>query len=53
LTQPVGLDGTFKRSMISCFDAMAKKMNLIVDYCDVFIEDPLIEWIWGSRKQLN
>ena len=28
-------------------------MNLIVDYCDLFIDDPLIEWVLNVRKQLN
>ena len=27
-------------------------MQLIVDYCDVFVDDPLMEWVWVSRKQL-
>lgn len=27
-------------------------MHLIVDYCDVFVDDPLMEWVWVSRKQL-
>lgn len=28
-------------------------MHLIVDYCDVFVDDPLMEWVWVSRRQLN
>ena len=27
-------------------------MQLIVDYCDVFVDDPLMEWVWVSRRQL-
>ena len=38
--------------MLACFDALRKKMQLIVDYCDVFVDDPLMEWVWVSRKQL-
>ncbi len=38
---------------MSCFDALSSKIPLIVDYCDVFIDDPLMEWVWVSRKQLG
>ena len=38
--------------MISCYEALKKKLQLIADYCDVFVDDPLMEWVWGSRKQL-
>jgi phosphatidylinositol kinase/protein kinase (PI-3 family) len=39
--------------MLACFEALNKKMHLIVDYCDVFVDDPLMEWVWVSRRQLN
>lgn len=39
--------------MIACFESLYKKMQLIVDYCDVFVDDPLMEWVWVSRKQLG
>jgi len=32
---------------------MLKKIQLIVDYCDVFVDDPLMEWVWVSRRQLG
>lgn len=42
LAAPAGIEGAFKKCMVSCFDALNKKMNLIVDYCDVFVDDPLM-----------
>jgi len=39
---PIGYEGIFKQTMISSFEALQKKSNLIVDYCDVFIDDPLM-----------
>jgi phosphatidylinositol kinase/protein kinase (PI-3 family) len=39
--------------MVSTFEALSKKFQLLVDYCDVFVDDPLMEWVWVSRKQLG
>lgn len=39
--------------MIAGFEALNKKLQLIVDYCDVFVDDPLMEWVWTSRRQLH
>jgi phosphatidylinositol kinase/protein kinase (PI-3 family) len=50
---PIGYEGIFKQAMINSFEALQKKSNLIVDYCDVFIDDPLMEWVWNSKKQLS
>jgi len=50
LAFPIGVDGPFKKCMLACFEALSKKMELIVDYCDVFVDDPLMEWVWNSRK---
>lgn len=52
LTKPLGENGSFKRCMLACYEALRKKMHLIVDYCDVFVEDPLVEWVWVYRKQM-
>ncbi len=53
LASPIGIEGSFKKSMLAAYEALRKKMNLIVDYCDLFIDDPLIEWVLNVRKQLN
>ena len=52
LTRPIGLDGMFRKCLLFYFYALNRKMHLIVDYCDVFVDDPLMEWVWVSRKQL-
>jgi DNA-dependent protein kinase catalytic subunit len=53
LAAPLGIDGSFRKCMLACFEALNKKMHLIVDYCDVFVDDPLMEWVWVSRRQLG
>lgn len=52
LTKPIGLEGAFRKSLLACYEALHTKMQLVVDYCDVFVDDPLMEWVWVSRKQL-
>lgn len=39
--------------MLNTFTALQSKMNLIVDYCDVFIDDPLMEWVWKCRREIS
>lgn len=50
LAEPIGFEGVFKKSMIVSFDALADNMQLIADYCDVFVDDPLLEWVWNHRR---
>lgn len=52
LTKPIGIEGSFKKCLLACYEALNKKMQLIVDYCDVFVDDPLMQWVWISRKQI-
>ena len=39
---PIGFEGTFKKSLINSFSAFANKIPLITDYCEVFVDDPLL-----------
>lgn len=50
---PIGFDGIFKKSMINSFSAFSSKIPLITDYCEVFVDDPLLEWQWKNRKKTN
>lgn len=42
LCKPIGIDGAFRKCLLACYEALYKKMQLIVDYCDVFVDDPLM-----------
>jgi phosphatidylinositol kinase/protein kinase (PI-3 family) len=37
--------------MINAFSALQANKNIIIDFCDVFIDDPLMEWIWKCKKE--
>lgn len=47
---PIGFEGVFKKSMIASFEVFAENISLISDYCEVFVDDPLLEWIWTHKK---
>jgi DNA-dependent protein kinase catalytic subunit len=51
IMEPIGYEGIFKDSMISAFSAFQDNKNIIIDFCDVFIDDPLMEWIWKCKKE--
>ena len=36
--------------MIVSFDAFADNIQLIADYCQVFVDDPLLEWVWDNKR---
>ena len=40
---PIGLNGPFKKHFMNSYEILKKKMKLIINYCQVFIDDPLIE----------
>ena len=40
--EPIGYEGIFKQSMINAFSALQNSKNVVVDFCDVFIDDPLM-----------
>lgn len=48
--EPIGFEGIFKKSMISSFEVFSENESLISDYCEVFVDDPLLEWVWSNKK---
>lgn len=51
LLDPIGFDGIFRKSMENSLLAFSGRIPLITDYCEVFVDDPLMEWIWNNRKK--
>jgi len=45
IMEPIGYQGVFKQAMMNAFSALQDNKNIIIDFCDVFIDDPLIEWV--------
>lgn len=50
---PEGLKGELRYSMINCLKALRKNQNILLDYCEVFINEPLQDWIKGQNAEKN
>jgi len=48
---PVAINGTLKSVMCYCLDALKKKNSLIIDYCDIFVKDPLLDWVKAAKSK--
>lgn len=48
---PVGINGLFRHSMISAMTALKKKRHLLLDFCEVFINDPILDWQKLSKNK--
>ena len=54
LMMPVGFNGIFKHSMIFSLTALKNKKNILLDCCEIFIRDPLLDWInFAKNKNVN
>ena len=42
---PEGMKGDLRHAMIHCLKALRKHKNIVLDCCQVFINEPLQEWI--------
>lgn len=48
---PVGVNGDFRHSFIYSLQALRNKRNLILDCCEVFVNDPLLDWVKIALKK--
>ena len=40
---PIGINGSFMHNMVNYLNALKMKRNIILDFCEVFVNDPLLE----------
>lgn len=54
LSFPLSLDGLFRNSMVLAMRALKEVRFLVIDACEVFVRDPLIDWVKIARaKELS
>jgi len=51
LMSPIGTNGIFRHSMISAMTSLKKKRNILLEFCEVFINDPLVDWVKLTRDK--
>ena len=50
---PHPLGGIFKQTMVHALAAMRKKKSLILDACEIFVKEPLIDWVKDAKQRNN
>ncbi|CAG9330104.1 unnamed protein product [Blepharisma stoltei] len=51
---PEGLQGELRHAMIYVLKSLRKHKNLILDCCEVFIKEPLLDWVKAAKtKEMN
>lgn len=44
-------DGIYKQTMVHVLNALRKKKNIILDTCDIFVKEPLLDWLKKAQDQ--
>jgi DNA-dependent protein kinase catalytic subunit len=48
---PHPLEGIYKQTMVHAMNAMRKKKSLILDTCEIFVKEPLLDWIKDAKQK--
>lgn len=50
---PEGVNGQLRQIMVHCLKALRKHKNLILDCSEVFINEPLLDWVKAAKTKEN
>jgi DNA-dependent protein kinase catalytic subunit len=39
------MDGIYKQTMVHVLTALRKRKSMILDTCDIFVKEPLLDWV--------
>ena len=53
LTYPLSSSGIFRNSMIYSLKALKDNHHVIIDACEVFIRDPMMDWLKMAQQKEN
>ena len=48
---PIGIGGLFRNSMVPAMKSLKSKRRLLTDCCEVFIREPLMDWLKISKMK--
>ena len=46
---PHPLEGAYKQTMVHAMGALRKRKSLILDTCEIFIKEPLLDWVKEAK----
>ena len=50
---PHSNQGVYKQTMVHVLNAIRKRKNLILDTCDIFVKEPLLDWVKKAQQKCN
>jgi DNA-dependent protein kinase catalytic subunit len=51
---PHPFEGVYKQTMVHALAALRKRKSLILDTCEIFVKEPLLDWVKDAKqKQRN
>lgn len=49
---PHPMEGVYKQTMVHVLQALRKHKNLVFDTCDIFVKEPLLDWVSQARQKV-
>jgi DNA-dependent protein kinase catalytic subunit len=46
------MEGVYKQTMVHVLNALRKRKSVILDTCDIFVKEPLLDWISSARQRV-
>lgn len=46
-------EGVYKQTMVHAMSALRKRKRLILDTCDIFVKEPLLDWIKEAKSRVH
>lgn len=48
---PHPLEGVYKQTMVHAMQALRKRKSLILDTCEIFVKEPLLDWVKDAKQK--
>ena len=50
---PHPLEGVYKQTMVHVMTALRRRGSLILDTCEIFVKEPLLDWVKDAKQRQN
>ncbi len=49
---PHPMEGVYKQTMVHVLNALRKRKSVILDTCDIFVKEPLLDWVKKAQQKV-
>jgi DNA-dependent protein kinase catalytic subunit len=46
------MEGVYKQTMVHVLNALRKRKSVILDTCDIFVKEPLLDWVKKAQQKV-